>query len=142
MNPDPRTLANPRLTYTALGCLYRGLGLSTNVRASVTRACRKLSRTDHRATAGSGFSPYNPGPAPSLTSLKRELENPDSPIHRTLTRQEVKACRTFVLVREAVGVSAPEDHQSTRRPYRAPLHSFGAMRSALPTPSRGAGFWR
>lgn len=140
MYPDSRTLPDPSLTYNTLSCLFRGLGLSTDVRASVVRACRRISQQNDRGNVGGGFSPYNPGAAPSLRSLKRELDKPDSPLHQVLTRREVQACRTFVLVREAVGAPKITSEPSKFAPRRPGLHNWGGLNPTGHLPSSRGGW--
>lgn len=140
MNPDPRTSSNPTLTRNALGCLFQGLGLGVDARCAVTRACRKLSQGNGRGTMSSSFSPYNQGAAPTLWSLKRELDDPKSPVHQRLTRNEVKACRTFVLVREAVGTIPHQEHRQTSPHRGGALHNWGGLNPTSHQPSRRGGW--
>jgi hypothetical protein len=129
------------LTQRKLADQLAGLGLSTDVRADVARACKKISQRNHCGTISTRFSTYCTGAAPTMADLERSLEHPPS----ELTWQEIESCRIFIAARKAVGEPKASQRNrwaprhETRRP---PLHSFGSLRSTLPPPSRGSGFWR
>jgi hypothetical protein len=143
MNPDPRTRSNPTLSLSSLHLLVRGLGLDEQQRADVARACKKLSELNGSSGTIQGrFSTYCLGNAPSLDGLARTLDGAhDIPVPM-LTYSEVRSCRAFVKRLKTVGPRPSSAFETPRSPYRPALHSFGAMRSALPVPSRGGGYWR
>ena len=132
----PNTIPiSPYLTARNLGVQLCGLGLSQDTRAAVSRVCRKLSAKNSCGTISSSFSPYVVGRAPSMSELRRMLDDPESELYKVCSRRELTACRAFIRVREAVGMPVRAHNSSLHRRQRPPLHAFGAMKSAVPTPT-------